>query len=104
MAYRITVAYRQPTDPAAFDEYYRSTHVPIASRIPGAIRLTAGHIDSIDGSTPEFYLLGEVLFESRDDALAGFASPEGQAAVADIGNFADRGIVMLLSDEEFSVP
>jgi hypothetical protein len=38
MTYRITVGYREPADPKAFDDYYRNTHVPIAR----ACLLTSG--------------------------------------------------------------
>jgi uncharacterized protein (TIGR02118 family) len=104
MSYRVTVGYRQPTDPVAFDEYYRSTHVPIAGRMPGIVRMSAGRTESLDGSTPEYYEVAEIVFESKDAALFAVGSPEGQAAAADIGNFADGGFVMLFSPEEVSFP
>ena len=104
MTYRITTGYRHPADPAAFDEYYRTTHMPIAARIPGVLRLTAGRTDSLDGTTPEFYVIGEILFESKDKAVAALGSPEGQAAAADLANFADGGFVMLFSAEEWTIP
>ncbi|MFF2485951.1 EthD family reductase [Microbacterium sp. NPDC058062] len=104
MTYRINVGYRHPADPAAFDEYYRNTHMPIAARIPGLVRLSAGRTDSLDGTPPEFYVMGELLFESRDSAMAALGSPEGQAAAADIARFADGGFVMLFSPEEWALP
>ena len=48
--------------------------------------------------------MGELLFESRDSALAALGSPEGQAAAADIAHFADGGFVMLFSPEEWALP
>ena len=57
MTYRISVGYRHPADPAAFDEYYRNTHMPIAARIPGLVRLSAGRTDSLDGTAPELSLI-----------------------------------------------
>jgi uncharacterized protein (TIGR02118 family) len=66
--------------------------------------MTAGRTESLDGSTPEFYQVGETVFESREAALAALGSPEGQAAAADIGNFADGGFVILFSTEELSIP
>ncbi|WP_205245057.1 EthD family reductase [Leifsonia tongyongensis] len=104
MSYRVIVGYRQPSDPAAFDEYFRTTHVPITSRMPGIVRMSAGRTESFDGSTPEFYEVAQILFESKDSAVAAVGSPEGQAAAADIGNFADGGFVILFSPEEVSFP
>ena len=31
----LTVCYGHPTDPAAFDAHYTSTHAPLAEKIPG---------------------------------------------------------------------
>src|ERR1051326_6648949 len=35
MMARIVALYKPPKDPAAFDNYYFATHVPIAKRLPG---------------------------------------------------------------------
>jgi uncharacterized protein (TIGR02118 family) len=72
--------------------------------MPGVLRMSAGRTESLDGSTPEFYQVAETVFESRETALAALGSPEGQAAAADIGNFADGGFVILFSTEELSIP
>ncbi len=37
----LTVCYGHPADPAAFDAYYTSTHVPLAEKIPGHGQLHA---------------------------------------------------------------
>ena len=39
----LTVCYGHPTDPAAFDAYYTSTHVPLAEKIPGMTSYTYRH-------------------------------------------------------------
>ncbi|MEW1963595.1 EthD family reductase [Microbacterium sp. NPDC077644] len=104
MSYRVTIAYRQPTDPAAFDAYYRDTHLALAAQIPDVVRFTAGRADSPDGEQPYFYQLAEVVFDSREKALAALASPAGKAAADDIPNFADNGAAMFFSEEEVRVP
>ena len=40
--FRVSVCYGQPTDPAAFDNYYTTIHTPIALKIPGLAGLTTG--------------------------------------------------------------
>ena len=39
MVHRLVVSYGQPDDPAAFDAYYRDTHTPLATSLPGLVRL-----------------------------------------------------------------
>jgi uncharacterized protein (TIGR02118 family) len=104
MAYRITIGYKQPTDPAAFDRYYTETHLGVASKIPNVQRFVAGHTENPDGSSPQYYQLAEITFASKDAALRALGSPEGQAAAADIANFADNGADLFFSNEEVVAP
>lgn len=100
--YRVTVVYDHPTDPAAFDKYYRSTHVPLVRAVPDLLKFAAGHCDSI-GDPASAYLLAELYFESADAAGAALNSPQGRAAADDLANFADGGVTMLFSDESITI-
>jgi len=93
--HRLVVNYHQPADPDAFDAHYAGTHAPLAARIPGLRSFTTGHCASFDGSTPAYYMVAELVFESAADMAAGMGSAEGAAAVADLPNFAGRGVTML---------
>lgn len=101
--YRVTVVYNHPNDPAAFDRYYRATHVPLVEAVPDLVGFAAGHCDSIGGPASA-YLLAQLYFDSADAAGAALASPQGQAAAADLANFADGGVTMLFSDESIVTP
>ncbi|WP_026926206.1 EthD family reductase [Granulicoccus phenolivorans] len=93
--YRLHVIYGRPTDPAAFDEYYSTTHAPLARAIPGLRDLTVAKTESLDGSTPTTYLIATLDFDSQEALGAGLSSAEGQAAAADVPNFATGGVTML---------
>ncbi len=56
--------------------------------------------ESLDGSTPTTYLIATLDFDSQE-ALggAGLSSAEGQAAAADVPNFATGGGVTMLGAE-----
>ncbi|MGY1640034.1 EthD family reductase [Geodermatophilus sp. SYSU D00703] len=94
MVHRLVVSYGQPQDPGAFDEYYRDTHVPLAMGMPGVIRFATGHAQALDPSQQVPYLVAELDFESEEAMGKAFASPEGKAAAADVGNFATGGATM----------
>ena len=91
MVHRLVVSYGQPDDPDTFDGYYRDTHVPLAMQIPGVVKFTVGHGKSMDPSQPAPYLVAELDFESEEAMSEAFASPQGQAATADLANFATGG-------------
>jgi len=90
--HRLVVSYGQPTDPAAFDSYYRETHTPLALAQPGLLQLTYGHGKSLDPSQPAPYLVAELDFESEEAMGRSLSSPEGRAAGKDLANFATGGV------------
>ncbi len=92
----VLVLYNTPADPTAFDRYYHETHVPIANRIPGlrSYRISDGAVQAIAGTAP--HLVAILEFDSMADLLAALASPEGQAAAADLPNFASGGVTLLM--------
>ncbi|MBM7365488.1 EthD family reductase [Gordonia hydrophobica] len=96
--YRLTVLYNQPTDPAAFDEYYTSTHMPLAAKLPGLRSVAVSKGDTLDGSTPDVYQVAELYFDSKQELMASLSSDEGRAVSADVANFATGGASMVFTD------
>ena len=103
MVHRLVVSYGQPTDPAAFDVYYRDTHAPLALQQPGLVRLTYGKARSLDPSQPGPYLVAELDFDSEEAMSASMGSPEGRAAGKDIRNFATGGATFVHFDVQQAV-
>jgi uncharacterized protein (TIGR02118 family) len=96
---KMTVLYGPPTDPAAFEEYYANTHLPLAGKMPNVKRFEASRVVATpDGSEPPYYRMAEVWFASHEDLQATVNSPEGQATVEDIGNFATGGATAIIAE------
>jgi len=96
---KLIVMYRTPKDPAAFDRYYFSTHVPLAWKIPGLMKyeVSEGTVATPAGAAP-YHLVAVLEFPSRDALETALASPEGRAAAGDIPNFADAGADLFFFD------
>jgi uncharacterized protein (TIGR02118 family) len=86
---RLMVLYKTPKDKAAFDKYYFETHVPITQKIPGLkkFEVNQGGVGSPAGD-PGIHRIAILHFDDMAAIQAAFASPEGQAAVADLQVFA----------------
>jgi uncharacterized protein (TIGR02118 family) len=98
---RLQVLYGHPKDPAAFDKYYREVHVPIARKIKGFTRWTVGKVQGTpDGKPTPYYYFADLFAETRAAMEAILASPEGQAAVADVPKFATGGVTFIYTDVE----
>jgi len=95
----LLVLYKTPKDTAAFDKYYFEKHIPIAKKIPGLrkYRVTKGPVMT-PGGPSAFHLIADLQFDDMAAIQAAFASPEGQAAAADVATFATGGVDMLMSD------
>lgn len=92
----LTVLYNAPTDPAKFDSYYSSHHLPLAAKIKGVDRVVLiKTVPGADGAKPSYYRMAQLFFHDADQMAKSMGSPEGQAVVADLPNFADGGVVVL---------
>ena len=96
---KLYAIYQQPQDPAAFDHYYFTTHVPLAKKIPGLLgyEVTRGDVMGMGGKHG-VYLVAALEFASMADIAAAMASPQGQATAADLGNFASAGVDVMMAE------
>ena len=101
---KVLVMYNPPADPAAFDRYYFGTHVPLARRIPKVrgVKFNSGAVSALSGNAP--YLICEIEFDSMADLQAALQSPEGQTTAADVANFAQAGVTILICDTRPDAP
>ena len=71
---KLYAIYQQPQDPAAFDHYYFTTHVPLAKKIPGLLgyEVTRGDVMGMGGKHG-VYLVATLEFVSMQDIAAAMA-------------------------------
>lgn len=95
---KLTVLFGHPQDPEAFEEYYTSQHLPLAAKIPNVQRFESGRVRAVDGGESPYHRMAEMGFESAERLAEAVSSPEGQAANADLANFATGGATFLVSE------
>jgi uncharacterized protein (TIGR02118 family) len=97
----VTVIYKTPTDPAAFESYYAATHVPLVGQGAAQIGFTRAELTkyaaNLDGSTPPaFYRQAKLYFTNAAALKTGTATPEFKAVGDDLPKFATGGLVALV--------
>lgn len=98
---RLLVLYGQPKDPAAFDRHYHDVHIPLARNMRGLKKWTVGKVQGAPGGQPSpYYYIADLYMESREEFERLLASPEGQAAVADVPNYATGGVTFVYTEIE----
>lgn len=99
--YRCSVLYGTPADPAAFDDYYRDVHIPLAQKMKGLtgwdLTWTSTQEGDLQGGV---YLVADLYAESQQAMDEILASSEGRAASADVLNFATGGTTFLFGEVE----
>ena len=98
---KLVALYKKPQDTAAFDRHYSSVHLPLARKIPTMLsyEISTGEIASGSGESP-YHLVAMLEFESMAAIQHALATPEGQATAADLDNFAQAGVEMLMFDSK----
>ncbi len=96
---KITVLYGHPTDAQTFDTYYREKHIPLVNHLEllSKIEYTRIH-GGPGGSKSDFFLMAELYFQDESQMQETMGSPEGQALVDDLGNFATGGVTIMMGN------
>ena len=96
---QVVVMYKTPKDAAVFDKHYSEIHIPLAKKIPGLRKyeVSKGPVGTPAGPSG-FHLIATLHFDDVAAVKAGFGSPEGKAAGADVAKFATGGADMIIFD------
>ncbi|TQR84309.1 EthD family reductase [Mycobacterium hodleri] len=97
--HHVSVCYGQPTDPAAFDDYYTNTHVPLALKVPGLVSFTTNKCAALGRGEPLHYMVAHLGFETAATMKTALTSPEMAGASADVPNFASGGATLYSAEE-----
>ena len=87
-----------------FREYFQTTHAPLLRQLPGLRRLVVNFALPGPDGEPTYDGFGEDWFDSPEAMAAAFASPQGQAVMADAPNFIDVSRVQIVVVDEDEVP
>jgi uncharacterized protein (TIGR02118 family) len=95
---KLIALYHQPADPAAFDDVYFGTHLPLIAKVPGLKKtILTRFTRTLQGDG--YYMMAEMYFDDREALKAGMKSPEMAAAGENLNTFA-AGLVSLMFGEE----
>jgi len=88
---------------AEFDSYWRDGHAPLAAKGPGVIRYGQRHLvpDPATGEPDNGFGIDGLAvldYESAEAMEKGWASEDGQRALADVPNFLGQHFVVTLDD------
>jgi uncharacterized protein (TIGR02118 family) len=99
MTVKANVHFGTPVDPDHFARYYVEKHAPLGRAMPGLRSYEYGRaISNLDGSPTETFWIATLTFDDAEAMQAALVSAEGQAANADMANFASGGATVIVSE------
>jgi len=102
--YQLTALYSHPEDPAAFDKHYREVHSKLGAALPGVKAFTMNWpAPGPDGGKPSYHFIATIYWDSAEECQAALSGPEGEAALADLPNFAGAGVDIMTGPAEVVV-
>lgn len=98
---KLVALYKKPADASAFDAHYYSTHIPTAKKLPGlrSYEVSTGPVASGAGDSA-YHLVAVLGFDSLAAIQAALGTPAGQATAADLANFAQAGVELLMFESK----
>lgn len=95
---KLIALYKSPQDPAAFEDAYFNTHLPLIAKVPGLQNTRVTRITrTLNGEG--FYMLAEMSFSDKEALKNGMRSPEMTAAGENLNSFA-AGLATLMFGED----
>src|SRR5665213_1517616 len=93
--HKLIALYHPPKDPVQFREHLLNVHLPLVAAFPGlrALRV-AFDVASPSGPSP-YSAAVECDFDDESSLNRALASPQGEAASADVPNYAAAGVIII---------
>lgn len=96
---KLTALYKQPKDQKAFDKHYYQTHLPLAGKMPGLLKVEVTKYSATAmGTDSPYYLQADLYFEDKKALDNAMKSPEGKAAARDVMGFAGKLVTMIIGE------
>src|SRR5690349_8063191 len=102
---QLTVLYGHPHDSAAFDRHYQQTHAALVQKIPGLKGYVTNKPAARNPQEPSpYYFIADLYYENMATLQAASQSPEGQAVVGDLQNFATGSVTVVVGEVQVYHP
>lgn len=91
--------YRSPEDPAAFEDHYFGSHVPLVEKTPGLVETRVHRVTRQFVGEPAYHLLAELVFESPKAMKAAFRTSEWTASGENLSSWGGMDLVTMFAAE-----
>ena len=102
--HKLIILFKQPANPAEFEQRWSEEFVPLAEKLPGLRRVVVSHTHGGPAGPVDIYLLHELHFDSQAALAAALDSPQGLAAGQSLVRLAPKSATLLFAEHMEDVP
>jgi uncharacterized protein (TIGR02118 family) len=95
---KLVAMFRKPEDPAAFDEAYFGTHLPLNAKTPGLRRTEVTRVTGAPRGDSPYHIVTSMYYDDAASMRAAFKSPEAAAAGENLMSFAKDLVTMYIAE------
>jgi uncharacterized protein (TIGR02118 family) len=99
--FKFVTIYRLVDDEDALEEFFSSTHLQLAERLPGLVKTEVGRVSGKPGGASRFHLMYELYFETQQHFLQALASEAGNELMVALKEWADAKLITWFYCESF---
>ena len=102
--HKLIILFKQPANPAEFEQRWSEEFVPLAERLPGLRRVVVSHTHGGPAGPVDIYLLHELHFDSPEALAAALSSAPGVAAGQSLVRLAPQAATLLFAEHMEDAP
>ena len=93
--HKLIALFKRPENVEEFERAYTETHLPLIRQMPNLRRLVVNRVTGAPVGEPEYYLIAEMWFDSREEMMEGVSSEASRQAARTLNTFA-KGLVSMV--------
>jgi uncharacterized protein (TIGR02118 family) len=91
--FKFVTIYRRVDDEDALENFFSSTHLPLAEQLPGLQKSEVSRIVGKPGGDSRFHLMYELYFPSQDVLYKALGSEVGQELMSELKRWSDALLI-----------
>jgi uncharacterized protein (TIGR02118 family) len=91
--FKFVTIYRRVDDQDALEDFFSSTHLPLAEKLPNLVKSEVSRVVGKPGGESRFHLMYELYFESQDVFYKALGSDPGRELMAQLKRWSEALLI-----------
>ncbi len=98
--HKLIALFRRPENVEEFERRYTEEHLPLIRRMPHLRKLVVNRVTGAPMGEPEYYLIAEMHFDTREQMMEGVSSEASRQAARTLRSLAPGLVSMVFAETQ----